>query len=461
MNAYLAIERNEGDVFLSYDEVAEAFSLDAEFHAGCREVWSLVRSDIGGLNRFMQDGIVSLQHDDSKTDQRSVLMREEGEREAQRSVQTWLRGDADQAWLNDCHDLITRHVGKGAPTLSLSGLKTRGNLFLIEMLRLRCRDMDHFMRLTKVMATLSSVQDAIIAYTHQQHLRSLMRARLHDHTERLREEVAGVVAEVNGKSRDLRGRIEELSRFTQATVLNNREIAQISDKMVSAMHDAADLSTALMSGIEQAKVKVSGAASVAGSASRNAQDAVEAAAGLAAHTDAISSILQFIRDVASQTNLLALNAAIEAARAGEMGRGFAIVAQEVKALAGQTAQAAGQIAEQIGSIQSSARTAMSVMTIIHKGVSKVFEETDSVSLAMEKQAQGASGISHSLTISADSAAATSRKLLEMGSATEIAASQLVGTDKAFYEIADHLQILDERVNLFIGAISGEDEALAS
>jgi len=125
----------------------------------------------------------------------------------------------------------------------------------------------------------------------------------------------------------------------------------------------------------QGKAIISNTINQMQSLSTNIDDVSKVVATLAAESDNIGSVLDVIRGVADQTNLLALNAAIEAARAGEQGRGFAVVADEVRTLANRTEQSINEIQQMIQKLQTDAQEAVSVVKISQDISSKTVEQT--------------------------------------------------------------------------------------
>lgn len=123
----------------------------------------------------------------------------------------------------------------------------------------------------------------------------------------------------------------------------------------------------------------------------------ELISGLSEAASAIGDVVNMIKDIAEQTNLLALNATIEAARAGEAGKGFAVVASEVKELATQTAKATEQISQQIDGIQTATTSSVEAIGSINKTIEEMAQISSTIAAAVEEQSAATQQVAENIT----------------------------------------------------------------
>ena len=183
---------------------------------------------------------------------------------------------------------------------------------------------------------VGSVNETVLNMKQQTQQLSQTAERTAKDAERQRDETDMVAASVA----QMVGTIEDISR--------NMEVA--ADKSQNAQQSVSD-----------GQARVTSAVSLVNNLSGQLQSSVLSAQELAKESESIGTVLNVIQDIAEQTNLLALNAAIEAARAGEQGRGFAVVADEVRALASRTHDATVEISDIISSLQQRTQSIVTIM----------------------------------------------------------------------------------------------------
>ncbi|AAY95898.1 methyl-accepting chemotaxis protein [Pseudomonas protegens Pf-5] len=161
------------------------------------------------------------------------------------------------------------------------------------------------------------------------------------------EESARGLTQQNNEIEQAATAVNEMTSAVEEVARNAVSTSEASKNATASAGDGRDLVQETVSAIERMSSDVQGTASLIGDLANESRD--------------IGKVLDVIRGLADQTNLLALNAAIEAARAGEAGRGFAVVADEVRALAHRTQQSTSEIERMIGSIQSGTEHAVDSM----------------------------------------------------------------------------------------------------
>jgi len=178
------------------------------------------------------------------------------------------------------------------------------------------------------------------------------------------------------------------SDMTQSAANTNERAAIVA----SASHETSLNVQTVSSAVEQLSAssreigtQIERSARVASQAVRETRQGEEKIRGLTASAETIGRVVELISAIAEQTNMLALNATIESARAGEAGLGFAVVAGEVKELAGQTAKAIEEITQQVHAIQSATEGAVTAFGNVSEVIGEMEHVTSAVAAAAEQQ----------------------------------------------------------------------------
>ena len=249
----------------------------------------------------------------------------------------------------------------------------------------------------------------------------------------------GTAASLYGAVETASGRTSAVANASTDASTNVRSVAEAADQVTTSIRDIGQQ-------VSHATDVVNNAAQRAESTSANVADLAEAAGR-------IGEVVSLIQDIAEQTNLLALNATIEAARAGEAGRGFAVVASEVKELAGQTAKATEEITRHIEGVQGSTNDAVDAIGAITQIMAEVRDITGSIAGSVDRQMEATSQIAGSIQEAAAGTSGVADSVAGLNAVIEETSQSAGDVQSASEELEEKAAAMRSRVTDFLGRVA--------
>jgi PAS domain S-box-containing protein len=231
--------------------------------------------------------------------------------------------------------------------------------------------------------------------------------------ERIASETGAMVRQADG-----------VAEMTERVSLNATSVSDAVSQALANAQAVGAASEQLSASIHEIAAQIGRAGEVAQRAVSNGEHAKTQIQSLSEGAERIGDVVQLIRSIAGQTNLLALNATIEAARAGEAGRGFNVVASEVKGLAGQTARSTEEISRQVGAIQEATGSAVAVVAELGRSIEEIAQVFTGIAASIEQQAAATQEIARNVAENSDAVQAITQRM------TDVSRDALVSRQRA-------------------------------
>ncbi len=265
-------------------------------------------------------------------------------------------------------------------------------------------------------------------------------------------EVGEVLATVTQTAQSTLKAAEVMVADAEETSGRSMAVASASEQTSANVQAVAGASEELSSSIAEIGRQIGEASTLIGAAVEQARLTDHDVRSLADSASKVGTIVAMIQAIAEQTNLLALNATIEAARAGEAGRGFAVVASEVKALASQTAKATQDIEAQMGTIQGATQQSVEKIADISRRIAELDHITSSISGAATQQNAATGEIAQNISEAAVGAAEVAQTIVGVRTTAEKSGAASRDLLDRMSHLAKQSTALEQKVAAFVGTI---------
>jgi methyl-accepting chemotaxis protein len=280
------------------------------------------------------------------------------------------------------------------------------------------------------------------------------KADMHKLADEFQAAVGQIVDTVSSASTELEAAAGTLTKTAEVTQELSGTVAAASEQASANVQSVASATEEMTSSVNEISRQVQESSKIAGDAVKQAQQTDSRINALSQAAGRIGDVVKLITAIAEQTNLLALNATIEAARAGEAGRGFAVVASEVKQLASQTAKATDEISTQIAGMQTATQESVAAIKEIGGTIGRISQIASTIAAAVEEQGAATQEIARNVGEAAKGTAQVASNITDVNRGageTGSASAQVLSSAQSLSHESNHLKTEVDRFLMTVRA----------
>jgi methyl-accepting chemotaxis protein len=269
------------------------------------------------------------------------------------------------------------------------------------------------------------------------------KADMHKLADEFQAAVGNIIDTVSSASTELETAANTLTKTAEVTQDLSGAVASASEQASANVQSVASATEEMTASVNEISRQVQESSRIAGDAVNQAQRTDARINELSQAAGRIGDVVKLITAIAEQTNLLALNATIEAARAGEAGRGFAVVASEVKQLASQTAKATEEISAQIAGMQTATQDSVAAIKEIGGTIGRISDIASTIAAAVEEQGAATNEIARNVGEAAKGTTQVATSITDVNRGageTGSASAQVLASAQSLSAESHHLRV---------------------